>query len=144
MHVAIIVFYTQKQQCTSHEHVISTTDQMQEPPTCISISFTATPGRDISLPRRASPLQYLELFMTMGILQYIIQTTNIYAADFLSSVPHYRSVFCNWRNISLVEMRAFLGVIIQIGLVQLYDIKDYWSRHVTLNLPFCLQYIFQK
>ena len=72
----------------------------------------------------------------MGILQYIIQTTNNYAADRLTSVPRYRSVFRNWRNISLVEMRAFIGVIIQMGLVQLSDIKDYWSRRVTLNWPF--------
>lgn len=75
--------------------------------------------------------------MTTSILQYILQTTNNYAAARLTSVPpRRRSVFRNWRNISLVEMKAFIGMIIQMGIVQLSDIKDYWSRHVTLNLPF--------
>ena len=33
------------------------------------------------------------------------------------------------------EMRAFIGVILQMRLVQLSDIKDYWSTHTTLNFP---------
>ena len=36
----------------------------------------------------------------------------------------------------MVEIRAFIGLIIQMGLAQLSDIKDYWSTHVTLNFPF--------
>ena len=36
----------------------------------------------------------------------------------------------------MVEMKAFIGLILQLGLVQLSDIKDYWSTHCTLNLPF--------
>ena len=36
----------------------------------------------------------------------------------------------------MVEIKAFIGLIIQMGLVQLSDIKDYWSTHTTLNLPF--------
>ena len=36
----------------------------------------------------------------------------------------------------MVEIKAFIGLIIQMGLVQLSDIKDYWSTHVTMNLPF--------
>ena len=36
----------------------------------------------------------------------------------------------------MVEMRAFIGVIIQMDLAQLSDIKDYWSTHITLNFPF--------
>ena len=49
---------------------------------------------------------------------------------------HDDGLFRNWRDISLVEMKAFIGVIIQMGLVQLSDIKDYWSTHVTLNFSF--------
>ncbi len=35
-----------------------------------------------------------------------------------------------------MEIKAFVEVIIQMGLAQLSDIKDYWSTHVTLNFPF--------
>ena len=75
--------------------------------------------------------------MTLNVWQYILQTTNTYASLRLRSAPPTRrSIFRNWRDITLVEMRAFIGVIIQMGLAQLSDIKDYWSTHVTLNFPF--------
>ena len=66
-----------------------------------------------------------------------MDTTNSYARTHLSTVtlPH-RSLFQNWRDITLIEMRAFIGMIINMGLTQLSDIKDYWSTHATLNLPF--------
>jgi hypothetical protein len=110
-------------------------DSLPRPPT--SFPFTAIPGLNIGVPRSASPLQFFELFMTINVWQYILETTNNYARVRLGSMPPTRrSVFRNWRDISMVEMRAFIGVIIQMGLAQLSDIKDYWSTHITLNFPF--------
>ena len=72
--------------------------------------------------------------MTISVWQYIIDTINAYARVRLGNMPpQRRSVFRNWRDITLVEMKAF---IFQMGLVQLSDIKDYWSTHVTLNFSF--------
>ena len=111
------------------------TDLLLQSPT--SLPFTAVPGINITLQRNASPLHYFELFMTISVWQYILQTTNAYAAARLGSQPpQRRSVFRNWRGITLTEMKAFVGLILQMGLTQLSDIKDYWSTHVTLNLPF--------
>ena len=111
------------------------TDTLSRPPT--SLPFTAVPGLHTGLSRNASPLEYLELFLTLGVWRYILQTTNDYAdARLRNEPPRRRSVFRNWRAITLTEMKAFVGVIIQMGLVQLSDIKDYWSTHITLNLPF--------
>ena len=108
---------------------------MSQPPT--TLPFTATPGLNISLPRNASPLQYLELFMTISLWRYLIDTTNSYARARLGSMPPTRrSLFRNWRDISLLEMKVFVGLIINMGLTKLSDIKDYWSTHLTLNLPF--------
>ena len=85
----------------------------------------------------ASPLHFFQLFMTVNVWQYIIQTTNNYARlRFSSMPPTRRSIFRNWKDITLVEMQVFIGFIIQMGLAQLSDIKDYWSTHVTLNFPF--------
>ena len=108
---------------------------LPQPPT--TFNFTAVPGINLPIPHNARPLQYFELFMTMSVWQYIMQTTNHYARVRLGSMPPTRrSVFRNWRDITLVEIKAFVGVIIQMGFVQLTQIKDYWSTHVTLNLPF--------
>ena len=66
-----------------------------------------------------------------------MDTTNRYARTRLGSMPpRRRSLFRRWRDITLPEMKAFIGIIINMGMVQLTDIKDYWSTHLTLNLPF--------
>ena len=115
--------------------IISTTDALPRPPT--SLPFMAVPSLNTGLPRNATPLHYFQLFMTVSVWQYILNTTNAYARARLASVlPRRRSVFRNWRDIIMVEMKAFIRLIIQMGLVQLSDIKEYWSTHVTLNLPF--------
>ena len=108
------------------------------PPT--AIPFLANPSLHIPLYRSASPLQYLELFFTVSLWQYILDTTNRYATARLGSMPpQRRSLFRRWRDITLLEIKAFVGLIINMGMVQLADIREYWSTHLTLNLP-----IFRK
>ena len=110
-------------------------DALPRPPT--SLMFSATPGVNIPLPRNATPIQYFQLFLTSSVLQYIIDTTNHYATAALSAItPSPRSLFRTWKDVTMQEVRAFIGVILQMGLVQLSDIKDYWSTHTTLNFPF--------
>lgn len=108
---------------------------MHNPPT--TLSFHAVPGLNIPLPRNATPIEYLSMFLKTSVLRYVMDTTNSYASTRLSSTPpSRRSLFRNWRDISLIEMIAFIGMIINMGLSQLSDIKDYQSTHITLNLPF--------
>ena len=79
--------------------VFYTTDSLLRPPT--SIPFTAIAGLNTGLPRSASPLQFLELFLTVNVWQYILQTTNNYARVRLGSMPpRQRSVFRNWRDVT--------------------------------------------
>ena len=73
----------------------------------------------------------------MSVWQYVLTNTNNYARARLGSMPpRRRSLFRTWKDVTLQEIKAFIGVIIQMGLVQLSDIKDYWSTHITLSLPF--------
>ena len=108
---------------------------MRRTPT--TLPFHATPGLNIPLSRSATPLQYLELFMTLSVWRHIMDTTNLYARTRLAAMPLSRcSLYSRWRDITLPEIKAFIGLIINMGMVQLTDIKDYWSTHFTLNLPF--------
>lgn len=116
-------------------HKFSYLDSLPRPPT--SFPFTAAPGVHVNLPRDSSPWQYFQLFMTTSILQHIIDTTNTYAsATLASSPPSRKSLFRTWKDITMTELKAFIGIIIQMGLVKVTDIKDYWSTHVTLNFSF--------
>ena len=104
-----------------------TTDTMHHPPT--TLPFHAVPGLHI-------PLQYVELFFTLSVWRYIMDTMNEYARISLGRMPPQRRSLFRWRDITLLETKAFVGLIVNMGLVQLSDIKDYWSMHVTLHLPF--------
>ena len=101
--------------------------------------FTASPGVRVPLAPGSSPVQYLQLFLTTNNLSYlhVVKNTNTYAATKLESMPpSRRSLVSSWRPVSVVEMKAFIGVIINMGLVQLAQLKDYWGTHETVKLPF--------
>ena len=37
------------------------------------------------------------------------------------------------------EMKGFIGTVLNMGIIQLPDLKDYWAKNNTANLPFfCL------
>jgi len=86
----------------------------------------------VPLPATATPLQYLELFFTVHLWQYLVDHTNDYATVRLGRMPpRRRSLFRSWKAVTVVEMKAFIGVILNMGLVQLARLKDYWSTHET-------------
>ena len=47
-----------------------------------------------------------------------------------------RGLYRNWRPVTKVETKGFLAVILNMGIIQLSDLKDYWSTDDTTNLPF--------
>ena len=112
------------------------------PPT--SFLFYARPGPTIPLPIDASSLAYLFLFLTDTIWGYLVAGINAYAAVRRGRMPpRRRSIFRGWWDVTLQEVKAFVGVILEMGLIQLSDIKEYWSTHETVNIPFFLR-IFSR
>lgn len=50
--------------------------------------------------------------------------------------PTKRGLYRNWRPVTKEEMKGFIAVILNMGIIQLGDLKDYWSTEDTNNLPF--------
>ena len=75
--------------------------------------------------------------MTISLWRYLVDTTNEYARSRIGRMPpQRRSLFRWWRDVTVEEMKASVGVIINMGMLKLTDIKEYWSTHTTTNLPF--------
>ena len=53
--------------------------------------------------------------------------------------PSQRSSFRSWKPATFIEMKAFIGVILNMGLIQLSQLKDYWMTHETINLQFFVE-----
>ena len=49
------------------------------------------------------------------------------------------SVYSNWKAVTIEEMKAFIGMILNMGIIQLERIRDYSSTCATCNIPFFRQ-----
>ena len=97
--------------------------------------FTASPGVAVSLLKDAKPLHYFQLFFSTQLVTYIVECTNAYATTRVVLMPpSRRSLFRSWKPATFIEMKAFIGVILNMGLIQLSQLKDYWMTHETINL----------
>ena len=50
--------------------------------------------------------------------------------------PTKRCLYRNWQPVTKEEMKGFIAVIFNMGIIQLGDLKEYWSTEDTNNLPF--------
>lgn len=88
-------------------------------------AFTAATGKVPPAP--GTEIEHpIDLFLTPDIITLIRVQTNRRAHQELS-FPTPPRLLSNWRDISEAELRAFLAVIIIMGLHILPDETDYWS-----------------
>jgi hypothetical protein len=66
-----------------------------------------------------------------------VTETNNYARHRISTTPpSSQGILSTWHDTGKDEMMAFIGLILNMGTVQLPAIKDYWSTNQTLNFSF--------
>ncbi|XP_045452948.1 piggyBac transposable element-derived protein 4-like [Melitaea cinxia] len=69
-------------------------------------------------PSRTRPVSYFSTFFNEDVIELIITQTNIYAEQNRSR---------NWTPVNSVEIKAFIGMIIMMGINPLPSIDLYWS-----------------
>lgn len=84
------------------------------------------------------PVEYFSLFFDDDILQYILTETNIQGdkRKMQATPTSRRSRMRDWHHATLSNMKAFIGMIINMGLHPLPDIKDYFGRAWVDKMPF--------
>ena len=81
--------------------------------------FTARPGVALNLTECETPLHFFSVFMDDTAWNFLVEHTNQYAAVKLAAAPpSRRSLYSNWRDVTMDEMKAFVGVILNMGVVQ--------------------------
>ena len=101
------------------------------------LPFTEDPGPKVQ-PSCQTPEDCFSLFFGDDMLRYLVEKTNAYAEKKLSTMtlPPPRSLYRTWRPVTVDEMKGFLAVILNMGIVQLTNLEDYWSTDDTTNFPF--------
>ncbi|XP_020297799.1 piggyBac transposable element-derived protein 4-like, partial [Pseudomyrmex gracilis] len=99
-------------------------------------SGSRTPGSQLQSTYK-EPLDFFNSFFTEELIKKIVEETNRYANDTIQR-KHVkkRSTWRTWTNVTLKEMRAFLGIILLMGTMPLPSLKDYWSTDRKCRIPY--------
>jgi hypothetical protein len=87
-------------------------------------TFTENAGPQFHLLPGAEPIYYFSLFFNDKLLNNVVETNRYARHKILELQLSPRSIWSRWSDVSVPEMKAFLGLIINMGLMPLPDIKD--------------------
>lgn len=96
--------------------------------------FMEIVGPKHMLPRNSTPREYFDLFFTEEFLSLLRSETNRYARQFFNktNVPS-GSRAAEWKATTVSEMRAFIAVLLEMGITRRPTLFSYWStnhRHI--------------
>nr|XP_033331114.1 piggyBac transposable element-derived protein 4-like [Megalopta genalis] len=74
------------------------------------------------------PFEIYELFVTDSIILLMVQQTNKYAIQ-IGTDNKTKKHQSSWTPVSIGEMKAFLGILLIMGVVQMPDIRLYWAEN---------------
>ncbi|XP_068095881.1 piggyBac transposable element-derived protein 4-like [Hyperolius riggenbachi] len=95
--------------------------------------FTAASGIMVDTGNM-SPINFFQMFVPDEFLQYIVEQTNNYAAQYFAANP--TSVYVTkWTPTNLAELRIFLGLVLNMGLTWRPQLSMYWSRNALHQSP---------
>ncbi|XP_047103465.1 piggyBac transposable element-derived protein 4-like [Schistocerca piceifrons] len=80
-------------------------------------------------------IKYFESIFTEELLLHICNQTNLYARQercVVKSGKKTTKVSSNWQDITVPELKAFLGMLILMGVHQLPQLGNYWSSDPIL------------
>ncbi|KAJ8910822.1 hypothetical protein NQ315_004682, partial [Exocentrus adspersus] len=81
-------------------------------------------------------IDFFNLLVTDELLELIARETNIYAEEvFLSGATKEKSRITRWKDVTVEELRIFIGLVLHLGTIRLNRLQDYWKTHRLFNLP---------
>lgn len=104
-------------------------DWSDDVPIIKPFDFNEDTGLQVEAPDGDDPLFFFNLFINDELLQEIVDRSNAYADRVINSSRPLRrnSILNTWNNVTLEEMRQFLGLIFHMGLVAMPSYRCYWS-----------------
>jgi hypothetical protein len=76
-----------------------------------------------------NPIDCYRHFITDEVISLMVRETNRYAEQYLlKHKPSKRSKNLQWKSTTNEEMLKFLGIVIEMGLVQMPKVDYYWSK----------------
>ena len=102
------------------------------------IPRTARESLKVDMPEDANEYDFLNLYLTDELLSLIVRETNHYAKQFIADNGADLKEFSNvrnWEDTTFDEMKAYLGILVLMGIVYKPRINMYWSTGTLLETP---------
>jgi len=96
--------------------------------------FTGTPGPSIAPVVTVS--EYVDIFLTEELLEFIVFETNVYARQFLDkNKPTSSSRTNDWKPVVTDDITNYICLTILMGVHSMPSIPDYWSQYLLHRNP---------
>ena len=100
----------------------------------------AEPGPTTPTLPDTPALEYLQLFFTDNVWEHLVSETNRYAFQIDKTSPTPR----HWEEVTIKEMKAFFGLIIIMGIIQLPRLEMFWQLNHPLPRCPCIAEVMTK
>lgn len=109
-------------------------DYSQPPNNLKNIIFSKNP--ELLAPHPGNtPTDFFSLLFDNDFMNFIVEETNKNAVVVLSTSTSEKSRITAWKELTVDELRIFLGLLYHMGTIQLSRIQDYWKTDRLFNLP---------
>lgn len=106
------------------------------------IPFTKENKLLVPIPGDNRPVDWFFLLLDEPLLESICKYTNKYALElFCGPNTTDQSRITRWRELTVPELKIFLGLLLHTGTIKLNRLQDYWRKHRLLNLPCFREYM---
>ena len=92
--------------------------------------FSEPVGPTQVLPASATAIKFFMQIFDDSLFRHVADQTNLYVSQVTSRSARY-----GWYDTTVTEMKAFVGVLLLMGIHHLTSIADYWSTHKYLGVP---------
>ncbi|XP_022801637.1 piggyBac transposable element-derived protein 4-like [Stylophora pistillata] len=92
--------------------------------------FTAATGLTWGVTEDGTAIDFFYLMFPEDLIEHIVSETNRFAQECIAAKPDPK-----WRESTLEEMKAFLGVHVLFGIKQLPANHFYWSSDPLIIVP---------
>ena len=96
------------------------------------------PGPRTNLTNMSTALDFFKLLFTEELLQELVTNTNAYEQQKINALRPLKknSIWNKWRDVSLEEIKAFIGIITNMGLHDVPDMKDFFTQQWECYISF--------
>ncbi|KAL0859819.1 hypothetical protein ABMA27_014003 [Loxostege sticticalis] len=105
------------------------------PSNMTNIPFTGTPG--LVSPHNMdgkSCIDFFFLFFNVNFWNLIVECTNKCGNKLKTEANTSRARFAKWKDLTISELKVFIGIILFMGTIKLNRMADYWSTNYLMRL----------